>query len=192
MRAPLFAAALTLACSTRPAEDGASARRDGAAHDHTPAALDLSHAGAWPEPYASDPLWARAASGDALARHTLAQREGAVGLTSALERGGQLGRTALETLPHASDADLAMAPLCRALEHAQPPTRGWLLEALHAIVARAPDDPETRALTATARDDCRARLRSLVERAEVAPAERDLASSAHSLLDPAVTAAGPR
>jgi hypothetical protein len=152
----------------------------------SPVTLDLTLVSAWPEPYQSDPLWTRAARGDALDRFTLAQREGAHGLMSALVLGGDLGRTALAALPEAPDRRDASAELCRLIAVARAPTRHWLLRALHELVmpsAAAPDaDPDADA-------GCRATLLALARSSTLDASELDLATSALVYLDQGSTTA---
>jgi hypothetical protein len=155
------------------------------------APLDLTSSGAWPEPYRSDPLWTRAARGDALDRHTLAEREGAHGLMTALALGGDLGRTALAALPDAPDRRDASAELCRLIASAQAPTRHWLLAALHELLMpRAVTGPEPEPEPEPDADaGCRALLLALARDTTLDASEQDLAVSARAYLEPATSSA---
>jgi len=58
-----------------------------------------------------DPKWTRAMGEDAQGKQALADALGASGLVEALEDGGEIARVALEALPLAEDAEIALAPL---------------------------------------------------------------------------------
>lgn len=121
-------------------------------------------------------LWTRAARGDAIDRHTLAQREGARGLLTALAHGGELGRTALAALPLAPDARDGSAQLCEWSARAATPTRQWLLSTLHAVLQ--PDSALTLEPDSEAESICRARLTALEQDPSLAGSEHDLVASA--------------
>ncbi|MET0412175.1 MAG: hypothetical protein ABW217_12815 [Polyangiaceae bacterium] len=145
--------------------------------------LDLASTVPWPSAYHDDVLWTRAARGDVIDRHALAQREGARGLLTALALGGELGRTALAALPLAPDARAAGAELCRLIASAHAPTREWLLAALHALLL--PDPTLTFEPDAEANGTCRERLVALDAAGSLAASEHDLVASALVYLAPA-------
>jgi hypothetical protein len=147
--------------------------------------LDLTSSSPWPSPYHDDVLWTRAARGDVIDRHALAQREGARGLLIALALGGELGRTALAALPLAPDARGAGAQLCRLLANARAPTREWLLVALHALLL--PDAALAFEPDAEANGTCRERLLALDAEGSLAASEHDLVASALVYLTPEAT-----
>jgi hypothetical protein len=137
-------------------------------------ALDLTSTRAWPEFYRADSLWARAARGDVIDRYTLAEREGASGLMTALALGGDLGRTALAALPLAPDRRAASGELCRLVASAHAPTRGWLLAALHELSAPVAGALDSEVDAATG---CHAVLHALAQDSSLDAGERDLAAS---------------
>jgi hypothetical protein len=167
--------AIAIACSGPRA---ASSAPEQAATSTTPSTppLDLTSDVPWPTEYRDDWLWLRAAKGDALDRHTLAQREGARGLLVALAHGGELGRTALAALPLALDARDASAELCSAIARAAAPTRAWLLSTLHALLQ--PDPSLTREPDGEAQGACREPLLLLERDPSLAGNEHDLVASA--------------
>lgn len=185
----LACSALTaVACSApRGAPSAASSTPEQAASASAPAAstppLDLTSARPWPAEYHADVLWTRAARGDAIDRHALAQREGARGLLTALMLGGELGRTALAALPLAPDARAASAELCQLIVNAQAPNREQLLAALHALLT--PDAALALEPDAETNGACRERLATLESDASLAPSEHDLVASALAYLQPA-------
>lgn len=62
-------------------------------------------------PRRGDPRWRRALAGDPLDVEALALAEGASGLLEGVEDGGELMRVALDALPLAADAELALGRL---------------------------------------------------------------------------------
>jgi hypothetical protein len=179
-------ALIAVACSAPRGTPSAasSTPEQAAASAPTPRAppLDLTGSAPWPSPYHDDVLWTRAARGDALDRHTLAQREGARGLLTALALGGDLGRTALAALPLAPDARDGGAELCQLIANAGAPTREWLLGALHALLL--PDPARTFEPDAEASRTCRERLVALDTEGSLAASEHDLVASALVYLTP--------
>ena len=168
------------AASSTPEQAAASA--SASAPVSTPP-LDLTSTTPWPAPYRDDVLWTRAARGDVIDRHALAQREGARGLLTALALGGELGRTALAALPLAPDARDANAELCGSIANARAPTREWLLAALHALLLPTPAlEPDAEASGA-----CRELLVALEADGSLAASEHDLVASALVYLAPAAT-----
>jgi len=145
-----------------------------------------------------DPRWRLADGDDPLERARLAHAEGAAGLLDALHDGGAIATTALRSLPHAPDADLALGPLAeRALgqtasTNARPSTPtdlDLLLQTILEIAGRPPPpreplDPEgARAAAAAMVQIARRRDLPLTARAIAVSAARALA--ARGYLDPA-------
>ena len=85
---------------------------------------------------AKDELWRRAADGDQIDLARLADREGAGGLLEGLEEGGAVGRTALEALPFADDADAAFQRLGEILRQIDPGESGPIVRSITGIALR--------------------------------------------------------
>jgi len=85
---------------------------------------------------AKDDLWRRAGDGDQIDLARLADREGAGGLLEGLEEGGAVGRTALEALPFADDADAAFQRLGEILRQIDPGESGPIVRSITGIALR--------------------------------------------------------
>lgn len=133
-----------------------------------------------PTPLAKDKLWQQAAGGAAIDLHRLAEREGAAGLMQGVEAGGTLALTALQALPAAGDAELAMRRLCRILRDGPPRRIGPVLGAVQAVIAEPPRPVE--ALDPEGMRSCAPVLEMLEKNADLPPHERDLAASARAML----------
>lgn len=174
-----FAPALILAGELVSCVPEPSARGRGSAAGSEPPsaaapALDLVGDATWPAPYASDPLWLRASTGDDIDHARLAQRESAQSLSSALAHGGSLGRTALLALAYARDRRDARGALCELLEGPSPATSRLLLHALHEVVVDGPPTEESVDLHTDAR--CARILRELTQGTTLSAADRDRAA----------------
>lgn len=137
-------------------------------------ALDLVGDATWPAPYASDPIWLRASTGDDLDHARLAHRESALTLSSAVIHGGSLGRTALLALPYASDRREARGPLCELVKGPSTATSSLLLSALHQLVIDGPRTEESVDVQADAR--CARILRELALDTTLSAGDRDRAT----------------
>lgn len=135
---------------------------------------------AHPSPLSKDKLWREAAGGAAIDLHRLSDREGAAGLLRGLDAGGTLALTALQALPSASDAELALPRLCGILRDGQPRRIAPVLVAVQAIVAR-PARP-VEALDPEGMRRCGPVLAKLEKDAQLTPHQRDLAASARAML----------
>jgi hypothetical protein len=89
-----------------------------------------------PSERAKDDLWRRAGDGDPIDLARLADREGAGGLLEGLEEGGTVGRTALEALPFADDADAAYQRLGEILRQIDPGESGPIVRTITGIALR--------------------------------------------------------
>ncbi len=130
-------------------------------------------------PRASEADWQLAAAGDPLDLARLARTEGALGLVAELT--GARAETALQALPHAPDAELAVGALCRSLEPSvklPPAARLARLRALNQVLAEAERSAEGEPL----RGQCAATLKRL--QAAVEPAELPLVKRAEQALAP--------
>jgi hypothetical protein len=180
------AALLPAACRCQRSESGAVASAQGpAASQSAPAASvripDLAPGPpASPSPLVDDALWKEAQGGDIIDLERLATREGAAGLLQGVEVGGSVGLTGLLALPHADDAELALSRLCEILAHVVPTKAASVLRAVHGIIARPP--PQAERLDLDGYRSCAPVLEEVSRNAAISPAERDLASSAYSLL----------
>ncbi len=125
----------------------------------------------WPAPYAHDRLWLEAARGDDIDRARLAQREGAHTLLSVIERGGSLGRTALDSLEFAADRLDIRADLCALAGRAEESTLGLLMEALLEVLANASWNEET--VDARADAGCLRVLTEIQQRPNLTDTDRD-------------------
>jgi hypothetical protein len=85
---------------------------------------------------AKDDLWRRAGDGDPIDLARLADREGAGGLLEGLEEGGAIGRTALEALPLADDADAAFQRLGEILRQIDPGESAPIVRTITGIALR--------------------------------------------------------
>jgi len=144
-------------------------------------ALDLEGDATWPAPYASDPLWLRASTGDDIDHARLAQRESAVTLSSALAHGGSLGRTALRALAYASDRREARGALCELVEGPSAGTSSLLLQALHQAVVDGPRTEESVDVQTDAR--CARILRELTLGSTLSATDRDRATGTIARLE---------
>ncbi|WP_437494407.1 thiamine biosynthesis protein [Sorangium sp. So ce1014] len=207
-RAPLAARAALVACLSlvllAPVACGRErANSSRASSSPSSPAASVSAAPRPPSPRLTDPRWRLAAGDDPLECARLAEAEGASGLLDALDDGGDIALTALRALPHADDAELALAPLAERARAASGPSLAPLLDALLGIAGRLPRPREPLDL-----DGARAAAAALVElsgRRDLPAEERALAiSAARALaekglvdpgripadLDPAVPGAG--
>jgi hypothetical protein len=116
--------------------------------------------------------------GDPLDLERLANQEGSTGLLVRAQGGGALATTALEALPFARDAELALGALCDSLKAG----RGGIaaLRAVHGIALRG---PSSERLDLDGERRCVAILRTLEQAQALEPAARDLAASARMLLE---------
>lgn len=133
-----------------------------------------------PTPLADDPLWQRAARGDAIDLQRLADREGAVGLIAAVEIGRSLGLTALAALPYAEDGELALGRLCELAPRVEGSGRRALLVAIRGVIGAM--SPDRERLAAEDLKPCAEALARLARDFRLAPADRDLASSSGAAL----------
>jgi hypothetical protein len=131
---------------------------------------------------ASDPLWQRAERRDPIDLVRLADREGAAGLLEGVELGRSIGLTALAALPHAEDAELALDRLCELATRLDAAGRSAVLLAIHGIVTALAPDRERLAGEALA--GCSRKLGRLAADPGVPAADRDLAQSSQSSLEP--------
>src|SRR5690606_17264777 len=92
--------------------------------------------------FVADPFWTSAATRHEIELLRLADREGAAGLLEGVEAGRTVALTALAALPGAGDAALALGRLCELLEQTQNAPHPAVLEAVHGIVARLPEQRE--------------------------------------------------
>jgi hypothetical protein len=130
-----------------------------------------------PSRRSSDVLWREAGRGDVVDLERLANREGALGLLDGVSEGRDVGLTALLALPHADDAELALARLCAILGVV--PSRA-VLSSVHGIVARLPEPTER--LDPGGMAACGPALSRIAAAPDQAPADRDLAQSALVLI----------
>lgn len=129
---------------------------------------------------AKDELWHRAGEGDPLDLARLADREGAGGLLEGLEEGGAVGRTALEALPFAEDADAALQRLGEIVRQIDPGESGPIVRSITGIALRPrrqtePTDP-------AGLRSCAAALLDLAQKTSLAKTVRAPAISALRLL----------
>lgn len=144
-------------------------------------ALDLEGDATWPAPYASDPLWLRASTGDDIDHARLAQRESALTLSGALAHGGSLGRTALLALTYAPDRREARGPLCELVKGPSAATSSLLLRALHQAVVDGPRTEESVDVQTDAR--CARILRELTLGTSLSATDRDRAAATIARLE---------
>jgi len=85
---------------------------------------------------AADERWQRAKGEDLADKQALADALGATGLLEALDDGGDITTTALECLPLADDAELALGPLAKRVIAATNESREAYLKALLDIAGR--------------------------------------------------------
>ena len=143
--------------------------------------LDLEGDATWPAPYASDPLWLRASTGDDIDHARLAQRESALALSSALLHGGSLGRTALLALAYARDRRDARGPLCELVKGPSAATSSLLLQALHQAVVDGPLTEES--VDAQTDAHCARILRELMLGTTLSASDRDRAAGTIARLE---------
>ena len=93
-------------------------------------------------PRRGDPRWRRALAGDPLDVAALAEAEGATGLLEGVEDGGDLMRVALEALPLAPDAELALGRLGELASLDDASIAEPALAALHLIAGAPPSRGE--------------------------------------------------
>lgn len=144
-------------------------------------AIDLTADAIWPAPYASDPAWLRASTGDDIDHARLAQRESALGLVEALAQGGSLGRAALRALPYAPDRYDARGALCELIPARNPESSSMLLEVLHQVIVDGPSTEESIDAQADAR--CARALMELTSASALSASDRDRAAGAVTRLD---------
>lgn len=131
-------------------------------------------------PRADDALWQRAAGRDPIDLQALADREGAAVLLAAVERGGDVGLTALAALPYADDAELALARLCQLSELLSGAPRHSVLVALQSVAAAI--EPGGERLAGGELAGCDAALARVATDAKLPPGDRDLAASVRAAL----------
>jgi hypothetical protein len=164
--------AFALACVTDSTPESSASAHSAPAQEPP---FELTSDAPWPPEYSSDPLWARAATGDDFDQARLARREGAEGLLRAVERGGRLGRVGLASLEHASDRRQAGSALCALIARADAQSLGPLLAALLDVIVNGPHADESLDLVADAR--CPAILEGLAQRDSLTPSEQDQAAA---------------
>ncbi|MFC1643093.1 hypothetical protein ACFL5O_10495 [Myxococcota bacterium] len=142
---------------------------------------DLSPTGPWVEPWASDSLWRRAHLGDPLDLGRLAQREGAAGLLTAVERGGSAGVVALRALAWADDAEFPLGRLCWMATRVSPVQTAEVLRAVHGVLVRPIGQCERMGGAGLA--DCASVLGGLGRHPALSDHARDLATSACARLN---------
>jgi hypothetical protein len=129
---------------------------------------------------AKDALWRRAGDGDQIDLARLADREGAGGLLEGLEEGGAIGRTALEALPFADDADAAFQRLGEILQQIDPGESGPIVRTITGIALRP--RRQTEPLDPPGLRSCAAALLDLAQKTSLAKTVRGPAISALRLL----------
>ena len=175
----IFAVALA-ACMPERSQRGKGSTTGGEPPSSLPS-LDLEGDATWPAPYASDPVWLRASTGDDIDHARLAQRESALTLSSALLHGGSLGRTALLALAYAPDRREARGALCDLVKGPNAATSSSLLRALHQAVVDGPPTEESVDVQIDAR--CARILRELMRGATLSPSDRDRAAGTLARLE---------
>jgi hypothetical protein len=126
-----------------------------------------------PRPH--DPRWIQARSDDPLEKARLAVAVGAAGLLAGLADGGETAETALQAIPFADDAEIALGPLAERLR-VEPGRRRQILAAIVGVAGQPPRQREP--LDPEGARRCGEVLIGLAADASVPREERALAMSA--------------
>lgn len=138
--------------------------------------LDLTRDSAWPAYFLKQRVWREAAQGDDMDLARLAHQEPMAELLSALDHGGNLGRTALAAIGWSDEHFASRGALCSRLALCEGRSLERLLEAVHGSLYSA--DRSVESVDSEADQACSQALVAVAQRPGLSASAQDLVASA--------------